>query len=137
MTCSTTGGGVRDSLPPAVLKAKQTMNFLMREVLRHMWSHVALPSILDKIVRKFAEKLHVFLCFFLLECGRLFCEQVRDHAKSEFSEFKDVIYNMLETFQYERSILGLANHVLEFDMYEATNQLRKRRLRVIVLRDFY
>lgn len=94
---------VRDSLPPSMIKTKQTMNFLMREVLRHMWAHVALPAILDKIVR--------------------------DHARSEFSEFKDVIYNMLETFQYERSILGVANHVMEFDMYEATNQLRRRRMR--------
>lgn len=94
----------RDSLPPHLAKTKQTLNFLMREVLRHMWSHVALPAILDKIVN--------------------------EHARSEFSEFKDIIYNMLETFQYERSILGLTNHVVQHDMYEATNALRKRRLKV-------
>ncbi len=87
-------------------KLKQTFNFLMREVLRQMMTYVALPAILDKIVR--------------------------DHAKSEFAEFKDVIYNMLETFHYESSILGLANHVLERDMFDATSALRKRRARPYV-----
>ena len=86
------------------LKTKQTFNFLMREVLRQMMMYVALPAILDKIVR--------------------------DHARSEFAEFKDVIYNMLDTYHYESSILGLANRVLERDMFEATSALKKRRLKV-------
>jgi hypothetical protein len=93
----------------AAAKTKQTFNFLMREVLRQMMTYVALPSILDKIVR--------------------------DHARSEFAEFKDVIYNMLDTYHYESSILGLTNRVLERDMFEATTALRKRRLKPYVAAD--
>ena len=89
--------------PVSVQKTKQTFNFLMREILRHMMSYVPLPTILEKIVH--------------------------DHASSEFAEFKEVIYSMLETYHYESSILGLANHVLENDVFEAAALLRKRRLK--------
>lgn len=89
-----------DGTSVAVQQLKRTFNFLMRETLRHMMDYVALPAILDKIVR--------------------------DHAQSQFAEFKDVIYNMLDTFHYESSILGLANHVLERDVFDAACLLRKR-----------
>jgi len=78
-------------------KSLQSLTHLINTILMNMMGYVALPSILSKIVK--------------------------DHAQHEFGDFKSTIVGMLDTYAYETTILKTANHLIDNDMYTATNSL--------------
>jgi hypothetical protein len=52
---------------------------------------------------------------------------VSDHGNDEFGDFKLIILGMLDTYGYEKTILQIANHLMEQDLHNATRELFKKR----------
>jgi len=86
-----------------VRKTDRKLTEFMQTVLSSMMSSVALPSILNKIVK--------------------------DHGKDEFGDFKFIILGMLDTYTYETTILKIVNKLITRDMFSAENDLVKKRTR--------
>lgn len=85
----------------ARLKIDACLIYFMKSILFRMMGYVALPSIVSKIVA--------------------------DHGGDEFADFKLIILGILDTYTYEKSILEIANHLMQQDMHNATRELYHKR----------
>ena len=81
------------------------LNYFLKKILYHMLGYVALPAILSKIVN--------------------------DHGTEEWADFKLVILGMLDTYTYEKSILQIANHLINQDLFNTTRDLYKKRSKAL------
>jgi hypothetical protein len=93
------------SLVPASSNLHVCLNYFLKKILFHMLGYVALPSILSKIVS--------------------------DHGTEEWADFKLIILGMLDTYTYEKSILQIANHLINQDLFNTTRDLYKKRSKAL------
>jgi len=78
----------------------------IQTILESMMGYVALPTILNKI-------LH-------------------DHSSGHFWEYKDIIFGILENYNYENTLLRTTNHILEKDLYTSTKELLQKKKKALV-----
>jgi hypothetical protein len=82
-------------------RMQQCFTQLMRFLLSSMNGYVALPSILSKIVK--------------------------DHGGDEFGDFKFIIVDMLDTCNFEKTILQTANRLVQHDMHNGIKEYQRNR----------
>jgi hypothetical protein len=89
---------------------KGALTSLIHHILYNMMGYVALPSILDKIVR--------------------------DHGSDQFGDFKSIFMSMLDNYRYEQTILKTATRLIQHDMHNTTKELRHVRSKPLAPRGF-
>jgi len=73
---------------------------LAKQILNSMIGHTSLSNILQKIIQNPVYK------------------------SGEFSEIKNLLIGMLETYQYEKTLIGTTLHLLSRDRYNSLHQLK-------------
>jgi len=82
----------------------------IRGVLRDMMGNVQLQTMLAKVIT--------------------------DHQGEEFSQFRETIQMMLDTYSYEQNILKTANRLLSHDLYGSLDELHKKQTRALMPRSY-
>jgi hypothetical protein len=86
--------GGREEAGTAML---MTLADSLRQMLEAMKTSVALNKVLSKILS--------------------------DHSKADFSEFREVLVDVVRTYHYEQRIIATANHLLARDIYAQVHKL--------------
>eukprot|EP00002_Diphylleia_rotans_P023402 TRINITY_DN4606_c0_g1_i3.p1 TRINITY_DN4606_c0_g1~~TRINITY_DN4606_c0_g1_i3.p1 ORF type:complete len:1405 (-),score=187.75 TRINITY_DN4606_c0_g1_i3:142-4356(-) len=84
---------------------KGYLTLCVQLILNDMMSQVSLPIILKKVVD--------------------------DHGKDTFAEFKPILQGMLDSYNYERTLLATANKIFAKDVYEATRMNYRQRAKAL------
>jgi len=97
----------------------------------------------DKTI-KTCEIMHIFIHGFIrgvlrdmmgnVQLQTMLAKLIKDHQGEEFSQFRETIQMMLDTYSYEKNILKTANRLLSHDLYGSLDELHKKQTRALMPR---
>jgi len=101
----TFSAGDSKTIPNFAKQVEDGFHGFIQSILGSMMGYVVLPNILNKI-------LH-------------------DHSSGHFWEYKEIIFGILENYNYEDTLLRTTNRILEKDLFVSTRELVQKRKKAL------